>query len=85
MRLFLLSAMATMLWSGSLQAQTLPSSSAPKPLKIGLGMNGTMYRGDLSDDETLFHRIYPGGNVSLQTEGFSSLKLQLNVGFGKFG
>ncbi len=47
-------------------------------------MNGSMYRGDLSDDETLFHRIYPGSNVSLQTEGFSQLKLQLNVGFGKF-
>jgi LysM repeat protein len=55
-----------------------------RPLKVGLGMSGIMYYGDLSDDGTLFHRIYPGANLSIQSEGKRNLRMQLNAGFGRF-
>lgn len=47
-------------------------------------MSGSMYIGDLTDDETMFHRIYPGANISLQSEGYRNLRAQLNAGFGRF-
>lgn len=47
-------------------------------------MSGSMYIGDLTDDETMFHRINPGLNISLQSEGYRNLRGQLNAGFGRF-
>jgi len=54
------------------------------PLKIGLGMMGFAYVGDMTDDENRFHRVYPGGSFSLQFEGKSFIQPQLNAGLGKF-
>lgn len=55
-----------------------------KAPSIGLGMTGNTYVGDLSDNYMKFNRIYPGFNLSLQSnlrnKGF--LQPQLNVGYG---
>jgi LysM repeat protein len=59
-------------------------SNNTRPLKVGMSMSGSMYIGDLTDDETMFHRIYPGANISLQSEGYRNLRGQLNAGFGRF-
>lgn len=62
----------------------LHSQSEGRRLKLGLGLHGIAYRGDLSDPAEPLPRIYPGGNLSIQIEGPSRLKGQLNAGFGKF-
>ncbi len=65
-------------------AQLQPPAKGTRPLKVGLSMSGTMYIGDLTDKETMFHRVYPGSNISLQSEGYRNLRAQLNAGFGRF-
>ncbi|MEM6263175.1 MAG: LysM peptidoglycan-binding domain-containing protein [Bacteroidota bacterium] len=53
-----------------------------KALQIGLGMGGNVYVGDLSDASTFLHRVYPGGNISLQADGNRRIRGQVNAGFG---
>ncbi|MBX7243311.1 MAG: LysM peptidoglycan-binding domain-containing protein [Bacteroidia bacterium] len=75
-------------FSLSLLAQTTDTLiSRTKRLKVpslGIALTGTAYTGDLTDDFMKMNRIYPGLNISLQsnvnTRAF--LKPQLNVGFG---
>ncbi|MEM7371492.1 MAG: outer membrane beta-barrel protein [Bacteroidota bacterium] len=57
---------------------------AKDPLKVGLGLSGFGYLGDMSESQSSFSRFYPGANFSLQTENRKALKIQLNGGFGKF-
>jgi len=57
---------------------------AQSPLRLGFGISGTAYQGDLTTHNDRFYRFNPGFNASLQ---FASQKLitpQVNVGFGKF-
>lgn len=54
------------------------------PLKVGMGLSGFGYLGDMSESQSTFSRFYPGANFSLQTENRKALKIQLNGGFGKF-
>jgi LysM repeat protein len=61
--------------------QDPPDSS---PLKIGLGMMGISYVGDLTVEEGSFFRYYPGGSLSLQFESKSGLKPMLMAGYGGF-
>lgn len=62
----------------------LLAQPAGRRLKLGLGLHGIGYMGDLSDPADVLPRIYPGGNLSIQIEGPKRLKGQLNAGFGKF-
>ncbi|MEM6342780.1 MAG: LysM peptidoglycan-binding domain-containing protein [Bacteroidota bacterium] len=55
-----------------------------RQVKVGFGLDGISYVGDLSDPNQRIHRIYPGANLSIQLEGPKRLKIQLNGGFGKF-
>ncbi len=55
-----------------------------RQVKVGFGLDGISYVGDLSDPNQAIHRIYPGANISIQLEGPKRLKIQLNGGFGKF-
>lgn len=57
---------------------------AERQVKVGFGLDGISYIGDLSDPDQVIHRIYPGANLSIQLEGPKRLKIQLNGGFGKF-
>lgn len=52
--------------------------------KLGIGMTGATYTGDLTDGKMRYNRFYPGVNFSLQTAGkpTSHLQMQLNAGFG---
>jgi len=72
------------LWIFPLYMWSQTPSQSTRPLKVGMSMSGSMYIGDLTDDETMFHRIYPGANISLQSEGYRNLRGQLNAGFGRF-
>lgn len=58
-----------------------PTSS---PLQVGIGLMGVSYEGDLTDAETAFQRIHPGGNISVQFDGKAFIQPQFNVGFGEF-
>lgn len=73
-----------LLWILPLYIWSQTPAENTRPLKVGLSMSGSMYIGDLTDDETMFHRIYPGANISLQSEGYRNLRGQLNAGFGRF-
>ncbi|MEZ4684548.1 MAG: LysM peptidoglycan-binding domain-containing protein [Bacteroidia bacterium] len=55
-----------------------------KNLKLGIGMLTTMYQGDLSMDESGSVRVYPGANLSIQSQRIRRIQLQLNAGFGRF-
>lgn len=59
-------------------------AQSQRQVKVGFGLDGISYVGDLSDPNQKIHRIYPGANLSIQLEGPKRLKLQLNGGFGKF-
>lgn len=63
---------------------TLLLGQSERQVKIGFGLDGISYVGDLSDPNQTIHRIYPGANLSIQLEGPKRLKIQLNGGFGKF-
>lgn len=54
--------------------------------KLGIGLTGATYVGDLSDGKMQYNRFYPGVNFSLQNVGKpkSHLQMQLNAGFGAF-
>lgn len=83
-----------LLFSAPLLAQdTIPEKDKPevdeskrrqKPLRVGLGLIGAGYVGDLNNNGQELFRFHPGVNISLQ---FASPKLitpQINAGFGKF-
>jgi hypothetical protein len=53
------------------------------PLKVGLGLTGLTYRGDLTINEEDYLRMYPGGNMFLQFANQKAFRLRLNAGFGK--
>lgn len=55
-----------------------------KPLRIGLGMFGTNYVGDLTEGFSALNRFYPGGAISFQMEGKSHFKGQVNTGLGTY-
>lgn len=59
-------------------------AQSERQVKVGFGLDGISYIGDLSDPDQTIHRIYPGANLSIQLEGPKRLKIQLNGGFGKF-
>ena len=63
-----------------LQAQ----APAQKPLRLGLGLMGTSYVGDLNSNGGAWNRFSPGANLSLQFASEHLLSPQLNAGFGKF-
>jgi hypothetical protein len=66
-------------WVTSLLAQQGPQS----PLRLGLGLQGTTYVGDLNTDGTAWHRFSPGASLSLQFASKKLLSPQLNAGFGR--
>lgn len=55
-----------------------------KPLRVGMGLLGAAYSGDLAQGEEAFTRFYPGIGVSLQFVNEKLISPQLNTGFGKF-
>lgn len=61
------------------QAQMPVQGSA---IRVGLGLTGYAYRGDLTADDPSFWRINPGANVSLQFRPYKRIQPQLNAGFG---
>ena len=60
------------------------SQTEQKPLRLGIGLFGTAYSGDLTTDGDALHRFYPGANISLQFATPKLISPQLNVGFGRF-
>ncbi|MEM6804716.1 MAG: outer membrane beta-barrel protein [Bacteroidota bacterium] len=54
------------------------------PLQAGFSFAGVSYTGDYSDGASSLSRVYPGANLSIQSTNPRPLKLQLNLGFGKF-
>jgi Outer membrane protein beta-barrel domain len=54
------------------------------PLRLGLGLLGTTYVGDLNSQGGAWERFSPGACLSLQFASDHLLSPQLNAGFGKF-
>ncbi|MEL6733355.1 MAG: hypothetical protein AAFP83_19630, partial [Bacteroidota bacterium] len=52
-------------------------------IRVGVGLTGYAYRGDLTQDDPSFWRVYPGGNISLQFSPRRKFQPQLNAGFGR--
>ena len=69
-----------LLVNAGLIAQTGPQ----KPLKMGLGLMGSAYVGDLNTNGESFSRFYPGVSISLQFASEKLIAPQLNTGFGRF-
>lgn len=69
-----------MCWMALLHAQQGPQS----PLRLGLGLLGTTYVGDLNSNGGSFERFLPGAALSLQFASQKLLSPQLNAGFGRF-
>lgn len=65
-------------------ADSLPPAPPPKPLKLGVSLTGSSYRGDLDNQTFNFTRFYPGINFSIELEGKKRLRLQFNAGYGQF-
>lgn len=63
---------------------TVQAQIGTKNLKLGLGLMTTMYQGDMSMDESGSFRVYPGVNLSIQSQRVRRIQLQLNAGFGHF-
>lgn len=61
----------------------LHAQQAGKPLRIGVGLSGVAYEGDLTQDDGDFWRVSPGLNVSLQFDGTRRINLQLRSGVGR--
>jgi opacity protein-like surface antigen len=55
-----------------------------KPLRLGIGLMGATYVGDLNANGGSFERFSPGAGLSLQFASEHLLSPQLNAGFGKF-
>lgn len=69
----------TLLLVLSARAQKGPSS----PLRLGVGLLGSTYVGDLNTSGDALSRFTPGASLSLQFASQHLLSPQLNVGFGK--
>jgi hypothetical protein len=68
-----------------LAAAVLPAQSPEqKPLKLGLGLLGASYVGDLNTNGQALYRFNPGVSISLQFDSEKLVAPQLNTGFGKF-
>lgn len=57
---------------------------APPPLRIGLGLTGNAYRGDLTSETGSIWRAEPGANFSVDLDNNKPLRIQLNLGFAGF-
>lgn len=55
-----------------------------KPLRIGLGLMGAAYAGDINYGGEQFFRFYPGFDLSFEFHGDALIKPQLRAGYGKF-
>lgn len=55
-----------------------------KPLKIGVGLLGAAYVGDLNTGGDALYRFHPGVSISLQFASEKLISPQLNTGFGRF-
>jgi hypothetical protein len=64
--------------------QLMAQQPPQKPLRLGLGLSGTSYVGDLNSNGGAFDRFSPGACLSLQFDSDRLLSPQLNAGFGKF-
>jgi hypothetical protein len=53
------------------------------PLRLGIGLMGTSYIGDLNSNGGAWNRFSPGADLSLQFASEHLLSPQLNAGFGK--
>jgi hypothetical protein len=62
----------------------MAQSPEQKPLKLGVGLLGASYVGDLSTNGDALYRFYPGVSISLQFDSEKLIAPQLNTGFGKF-
>ena len=65
-------------------ALTAHAQPEQKPLRIGVGLFGLAYSGDLTENGDALHRFYPGANISLQFATPKLISPQLNAGFGRF-
>jgi hypothetical protein len=54
-----------------------------KPLKVGVGLLGASYVGDLNADGNALHRFHPGVSISLQFDSEKLIAPQLNTGFAR--
>lgn len=54
-----------------------------KRLRLGLGMSGIQYVGDLTEDALSLRRFEPVGSLSLQFDQQKRFWPQLNIGFGR--
>ena len=62
----------------------LGQGAGQKPLRVGLGLLGATYVGDLNTNGEALYRFYPGMGFSLQFVSPRRISPQLNTGFGKF-
>ncbi len=65
-------------------ASVAAQQPAQKPLRLGIGLMGTSYVGDLNTQGGAWERFSPGACLSLQFASDHLLSPQLNAGFGRF-
>ncbi|MEM7040125.1 MAG: hypothetical protein AAF570_24350, partial [Bacteroidota bacterium] len=62
----------------------MAQGSEQKPLRLGIGLLGASYVGDLNTGDDPVVRFHPGVSISLQFAGDKLLSPQLNTGFSRF-
>ncbi len=67
-----------------LNLQSTGQSTGQKPMRLGVGLVGAAYKGDLTTNGDALHRFYPGYNFTLQFASEKLISPQLNAGFGRF-
>lgn len=77
MRQLFLTLLAIVCLCASAQAQR-------KPLKMGIGLLGAAYMGDMNQNGTELYKFYPGINSSFEFASHRRLVPQLALGYGKF-
>ena len=55
-----------------------------KPLKMGIGLLGAAYMGDMNNDGTELYKFYPGINSSFEFASHRRVVPQLALGYGRF-
>lgn len=75
---------ATILFTLLAATMAMAQDAPQKPLRVGIGLLGSTYTGDLNTGGQSFTRFYPGMAFSLQFASPKLLSPQLNTGFGKF-
>lgn len=74
--------LALLLSSGTVFCQ---QQKAPVPvIRVGLGLMGSAYAGDLNFEGEQFYRFYPGFDGYLQLGKPKLIRPQIHMGFGKF-